>query len=171
MDVAALRADCARCAALCCVALAFDRSEAFAIDKPNGAPCPNLDACGRCAIYAERGRLGFSGCVDYDCLGAGQRVTAELFGGRSWQDEPALLAPMIRAFAIMRQVHELALLLREAGKADLSHEECRTLGQLERSLESKSGWTISRLAAFERSALPGRVRAFLASLRRRFSSR
>ncbi len=36
-----LRADCGRCAGLCCVAPAFTASADFAIDKPAGQPCPN----------------------------------------------------------------------------------------------------------------------------------
>jgi hypothetical protein len=57
-----LRADCARCAALCCLALAFDRSPLFAFDKAAGEPCANLGSRGRCLIYAERAAKGFAGC-------------------------------------------------------------------------------------------------------------
>ena len=38
---ARLRADCARCAGLCCVAPAFAASADFAIDKPAGHACPH----------------------------------------------------------------------------------------------------------------------------------
>jgi hypothetical protein len=43
MDDALLRAECARCAALCCVTLAFDASDLFAFDKAAGEPCPHFD--------------------------------------------------------------------------------------------------------------------------------
>ena len=39
-----LRADCAQCFGLCCVAPAFVASADFAITKPAGRPCPNLAA-------------------------------------------------------------------------------------------------------------------------------
>ena len=48
---ARLRADCSRCAALCCVVPAFSRSSDFAIDKPAGRPCPNLRSDLRCGIH------------------------------------------------------------------------------------------------------------------------
>ena len=72
-----LRADCARCAGLCCVVPAFTVSADFAIDKPSGVACPNLatDDFG-CSIHAELRERGFPGCTVYDCFGAGQRVVA-----------------------------------------------------------------------------------------------
>jgi hypothetical protein len=100
-----LRPDCSRCAALCCVALAFDRSEHFAFDKPAGRACRHL-AVHACAIHDELEARGFGGCARYDCAGAGQRVTMEIFGGRSWRDDPALLRPMMDAFAAVRDAHE-----------------------------------------------------------------
>ena len=53
---ARLRADCSRCAGLCCVAPAFAASADFAIDKPAGHACPNLRNDARCGIHA-----GFTG--------------------------------------------------------------------------------------------------------------
>ena len=91
MDASILQADCEQCAALCCVALAFDKSEWFPIDKPNGVVCPQLDGSNRCKIYDTREALGYNGCLNFDCHGAGQRVTQEVFGGRSWREDPALL--------------------------------------------------------------------------------
>ena len=48
-----LRADCTRCAGLCCVAPAFAASADFAIDKPAGHACPNLRDDDRCGIHAQ----------------------------------------------------------------------------------------------------------------------
>jgi uncharacterized protein YjbI with pentapeptide repeats len=110
----ALRADCDRCVGLCCVAPAFSASADFAIDKPAGAPCPNLRPDFRCGIHDRLRREGFSGCVVYDCFGAGQRVTQETFGGRDWRSTPAIAQPMFAAFAVMRQLHELLWHLTEA---------------------------------------------------------
>ena len=107
-----LRADCARCVGLCCVAPAFARSADFAVDKPAGTPCTNLQADFRCAIHAHLRDRGFAGCTVFDCLGAGQRVTAA-FAGRDWRT-PEVAAPMFAAFGIARQVHELLWYLDEA---------------------------------------------------------
>jgi hypothetical protein len=111
MPIDTLRADCTRCAALCCVALAFDRSALFAYDKKAGEACRHLDRNGRCAIHASRKEVGFGGCAAYDCLGAGQFVTQTVFGGRSWRDDASLLGPMIMAFALVRELRGLLLLL------------------------------------------------------------
>ena len=54
-----LRADCSRCAALCCVVPAFAASADFAIDKPAGVPCPNLQPDSRCGIHESLRPRGF----------------------------------------------------------------------------------------------------------------
>jgi hypothetical protein len=109
-----LRADCARCVALCCVAPAFTASADFAITKPAGRPCPNLNAGFRCGIHDRLRPAGFSGCAAFDCYGAGQKVAQHTFAGRDWRSEPGLAAPMFAAFAVMRQLHELAWHVNEA---------------------------------------------------------
>ena len=165
MEKVELRPDCTRCAALCCVVFAFDRRQGFAIDKRNGEPCPHLDGQSACRIYADREEQGFAGCVSYDCYGAGQRVTQDLFGGRSWFDEPALLPDMTRAFIAMRAVHELLFLLEAAGKIDLSVKDRYILRVLTARLAPEQGWPVDRLVAFRDSRLEKCTRKFLSSLR------
>ncbi|MEU4773864.1 pentapeptide repeat-containing protein [Micromonospora sp. NPDC023644] len=109
-----LRADCARCFGLCCVAPAFAASADFAIDKPAGRPCPNLRADSRCGIHADLRDRGFPGCTVFDCFGAGQRVAQHTFGGRDWRDAPETAARMFDTFAVMRPLHELLWYLTEA---------------------------------------------------------
>ncbi len=160
-----LSADCGQCAALCCAHHAFDRSEDFAIDKPAGVPCPNLNSLGRCKIHASLEANGFSGCASYDCLGAGQHVVQGLFGGRSWQDEPELKWPMFEAFRIMRKVHEMLSLLDTTRVLPLSEASKARRAELERALKPANGWTEDVLRAFEAGPVPGQVQTFLASLR------
>ena len=160
-----LRADCAQCAALCCVSLAFDRSELFAFDKPAGAACQHLTSCGACAIHHELERRGFSGCARYDCLGAGQRVTQEVFGGRSWRDHPEIARQMFDAFRAMRLVHELLFLLERAGALPLPAERDARRRELMKALQPEPCWSPETLAGFERGALPDEVRDFLGSLK------
>ena len=105
-----LRADCARCVALCCVAPAFVASSDFAVTKPAGTPCPNLAADHRCTIHADLRPRGFPGCVVYDCFGAGQQVTQVTYGGAA----PADPAQMFAVFAVMRDLHELLYYASEA---------------------------------------------------------
>ena len=66
----ALRADCSRCEALCCVAPAFAASADFAIDKPAGVPCPRLrDDLGALHRVLEKQTVVFGDGTDADVLG------------------------------------------------------------------------------------------------------
>ena len=151
------------------MAPAFDRSEQFGLDKPACAACPKLGADDRCSIHDRLESEGFKGCVIFDCLGAGQRVVQELYAGRSWREEPALLPQMWGALKALRAVHEQILLLRAAAKLPLSPQERRTLGSLLQDVVPVGGWTVDRL---EGSAGPivQQAAAFIRSLRRHFSS-
>jgi len=132
-----LRADCARCFALCCVAPAFAASADFAVDKPAGQPCPNLRADFRCGIHADLRQRGFPGCTVFDCFGAGQQVAQVTFGGRDWRHEPAGAGRMFDVFAIMRHLHELLWYLTEArtlpAARPLRGDLDRVLADLERA--------------------------------------
>jgi uncharacterized protein YjbI with pentapeptide repeats len=107
-----LVADCARCVGLCCVALPFARSADFAFGKPAGEPCRHLATDHRCTVHSSLAERGMRGCIAFDCFGAGQKVTQVTFGGRSWRDGGA--GPMFAAFGVMRQLHELLVLLDQA---------------------------------------------------------
>jgi len=109
-----LRADCARCFAICCVAPAFARSSDFAVDKPAGVPCPNLADDHRCSIHDRLRPEGFAGCAAYDCFGAGQRLAQETFGGRDWRTHRDVAVPMMAALPILRGLHELLWYVDEA---------------------------------------------------------
>jgi hypothetical protein len=109
-----LRADCSRCAGLCCVAPAFAASADFAFDKPAGTPCRHLQDDYRCGIHAQLRERGFPGCTVFDCFGAGQRITQDTFGGRAWREEPRLAAAQFAVLPVMRQLHEALWYLLEA---------------------------------------------------------
>ena len=135
-----LRADCARCSALCCVAPTFAKSADFAIDKPAGQPCPNLRADFRCGIHDRLRQRGFPGCAVYDCFGAGQKITQSTFPGQDWRRNPGLARQIFDAFAIMRGLHELRWYLSEAlelatdaalgAQLERLHDQIEQLGNL-----------------------------------------
>jgi hypothetical protein len=109
-----LKADCASCVGLCCVALAFARSADFAIDKPAGDPCVNLADDDGCRIHDRLRPSGFRGCTVFDCFGAGQHVAQSTFGGASWRGDAEVRRSMFAVFPIMREVYELLWYLNEA---------------------------------------------------------
>ncbi|GHB47336.1 hypothetical protein GCM10010331_38660 [Streptomyces xanthochromogenes] len=124
----ALVSDCGSCFGLCCVSLAYSASADFAIDKPAGKPCPNLQQDFRCGIHRELRGRGFQGCTVYDCFGAGQKVSQGTFQGRDWRAAPETAAAMFEVFPVMRQLHELLWYVTEAlalPKARPVHAELR----------------------------------------------
>ncbi|WP_369362770.1 pentapeptide repeat-containing protein [Streptomyces sp. CG4] len=110
-----LRGDCASCFGLCCVALPFAASADFALNKPAGKPCPNLQGDHRCGIHTDLRQKGFTGCTVYDCFGAGQKVSQLTFGGQDWRTGSKEQARrMFDVFPVVRQLHELLWYLTEA---------------------------------------------------------
>lgn len=102
-----LGGDCANCFGLCCTALAFERSADFPVDKLAGDPCVNLDDSYGCRIHASLRQSGYKGCTVFDCYGAGQKVSQQTFGGRSWRDDKKTREHMFAVFPLMRRLHEL----------------------------------------------------------------
>jgi len=161
-----LTPDCSACASLCCVVFAFDKSESFAIDKAAGKACPNLDGCGKCRVFAEREQLGFPGCIAYNCHGAGQVVTQEVFHGKSWRDEASLASRMGAALSVLRRIHEQLLLLQTAGQLPLTAAERIHLAELKEALSLEDPWTETTLQNYPVEETSRQVSGFLTGLRR-----
>lgn len=120
-----LKADCSQCFGLCCTALNLIASSDFAINKPAGVPCPNLQKDFHCRIHSELRETGFKGCTVFDCLGAGQKVAQSTFGGQSWRKEPENAEKMFQTFPVMEQLFEMIAFVAEA----LSYETTPLLQQ------------------------------------------
>ncbi|MEV5879068.1 pentapeptide repeat-containing protein [Streptomyces sp. NPDC052101] len=161
-DLAELRGDCARCFGLCCVALPFAASADFALDKPAGKPCPNLQGDHRCGIHADLRKKGFTGCTVYDCFGAGQKVAQVTFGGQDWRTGSKEHARrMFDVFPVVRQLHELLWYLTEAlglpAAAPVRPDLRRALEETERLTRQSPG----ELAALDVAAHRQQVNALL----------
>jgi hypothetical protein len=131
-----LRADCAECFGLCCVALSFQRSADFAFDKPASDPCPNLATDFSCGIHERLRPNGFRGCTVFDCFGAGQKVAQTTYRGVIWRDDPRARSEMFAVFPIMRDLHELLWYLGEAAQLPVG-------SSLARDVESSYSTTYS----------------------------
>lgn len=159
MRRADLVADCARCAALCCVATSFEASAEFAFDKPAGERCRHLTSDHRCAIHASLAGRGFAGCAAYDCYGAGPRVTQAFAGAdRSPRERDA-------AFLALKVVHELLWQLCDAqrlcpgGDGELRADLAYEIAALERAAREPT-------APLPEAALDARAQRTRALLRR-----
>lgn len=164
-DMTDLSPDCARCDALCCVLLAFDASAAFVHDKPACAPCRHLAQDNHCRIHADLAAQGFRGCVAFDCHGAGQRITGQVFKGRSWRDDASLMPAMADAFRTLRQIHEAAGLLQQAATLPLSPAQEASRQTLLRDLDLNRDWTEAGLDQAAASPQLRAVPAFFRALR------
>jgi hypothetical protein len=156
-DRSALRADCSRCAGLCCVAPAFAASADFAIAKPAGVACPNLAEDFRCGIHAELPERGFPGCTVFDCFGAGQRITQSTFGGRSWRESPELARGQFAVLPVMRQLHEMLWHLAEVLGLPAAASVHAQAVRLRREVEAAAGLEADALAAFDVAPTRARV--------------
>lgn len=107
---ASLQPDCARCCGLCCVVPAFDAEQGFGQDKAAHDPCRHLQPDFRCTIHGRLVENGYPGCAGFDCFGAGQRVTQDLFAGASWSQSPEVASEMFDCYERLRPLHELMAL-------------------------------------------------------------
>ena len=152
-----LRADCSRCAGLCCVALPFARSADFAIDKRAGRPCLHLADDDRCAIHTQLRPQGFPGCAAFDCFGAGQQVVQVTFRGGSWRDGPEVAALMFASFGTMRAVHEMRWYLADAATRELPEELAGQVARAETRLTTLSSADARVLGATDIDELRGGI--------------
>ncbi|MFN4098964.1 MAG: hypothetical protein ACK4GT_04230 [Pararhodobacter sp.] len=146
------------------MAMAFDKGEDFALDKPALHPCPNLSDS-RCRIHDRLAERGFPGCARYDCLGAGQRVTQEIFRGQDWQNDATLRRPMAEAFANLRRLHKGLELLQATQRLTLPPALATERAALFDAFHPPQDWTAATLRDLAVTALETRLRTFLASLR------
>ena len=162
---ARLRADCSRCAGLCCVAPAFAASADFAIDKPAGHACPNLRDDDRCGIHAQLRERGFPGCTVFDCFGAGQQTVQVTFGGAPhWRDSPQQAAAVFAAFGVQRLLHELLWYLTEAFALDAAAPLRRELAAAHERTAGLTAAGPGELADVDAGALQAEVGALLLSV-------
>ncbi len=157
--------DCASCAALCCMAFAFDKSDLFAHDKTAGTACRNLRAGGDCEIHDQLVQEGYRGCVQYSCHGVGPRVVQECFAGATWQADKHLVGPMITTFAMARELHDRAQLLDAARLLPLSDIQEAERDELARRVKFPDTLSTTWLERTTKSGVSRDVDRFVKSLR------
>lgn len=164
-----LRADCSACVALCCVVPPFDADQGFGFDKPAQTPCQHLCADHRCGIHESLASRGFEGCVAFDCLGAGQRLTAAAvarFGDADWRARREVATWLFDAYPRVRRAQEWLAQLTLA--AEVSGQPA--LAALAQELDGESprwvDWSPDEQAGWQ-----ARVQAALAPLAENRGSR
>jgi uncharacterized protein YjbI with pentapeptide repeats len=148
-----LRGDCERCVGLCCVAPAFAASADFAMDKPAGVACTNLQPDFRCGIHHRLRADGFGGCTAYDCFGAGQQVSQVTFAGQDWRESPELAATMFDVFGVMRDLHEILFFVSQALQMPAAQPLRSELTAVAADVEELTRCDASRLLNLDRMAV------------------
>lgn len=148
-----LKADCASCFGLCCVALPLTRSVDFPVDKPAGEPCRNLTTHFSCGIHDRLRDEGWKGCAVFDCFGAGQRVSRSTYAGVSWRERPGTAEEMYAVLGVVRQLHELLVLLAEAERRAPEAALGRHARDLAGRVDAAAGGTPAQVLGTEVGAL------------------
>ncbi|QQR39446.1 hypothetical protein [Devosia rhizoryzae] len=117
-----LEADCTRCFGLCCIALSFARPDGFGHDKPAGLPCHFLAGDYSCSIHPRREDLGYEGCIDFTCLGAGQRASQQ-FAASKWRGDSAIARQLFARFAQLMKMQEIRRALVEVEEMNVGEEQ------------------------------------------------
>ncbi len=157
-----LKADCSACVALCCVVPPFDAVQGFGFDKPAETPCHHLCADHRCGIHDGLVAQGFGGCVAFDCLGAGQRLTAQAvqrFGSADWRARSEVARWLFTAYPRVRQAQEWLARLTLAASVTGRPVLQALADELEAESTRWADWTAAEQAAWQ-----GRVQAALVPL-------
>lgn len=164
--------DCKKCRALCCVALAFDQETGqFGYDKPAGIECHYLDKSGQyqCQIHQDLDSRGFSGCLKYQCYGAGPYVIEMLENKNNWQQQPDFLPDIMSAFLKIRQIFELLQLLQTAEmQFKLSKNDLAIMAVFIDQLMPEQGWSYDNLMAFNIEKTRQKLYLFLAGFKDRY---
>lgn len=163
-DRESLRPDCRNCFALCCTAFGFSRSADFAVDKPAGSPCRNLEPDFSCGIHGTLRSRGFRGCTVFDCFGAGQAVSQSLFGGVSWRENPDSKPGMFAAFKVMRQLHEMLWYLAEAQTRTFDPDAARAVKELGGTVGRFTAGSAADLIDLDLEAIRSEVRRVLMNI-------
>lgn len=130
-------------------------------DKPAATPCPNLDQDFSCTIHDRLRPRGFRGCTVFDCFGAGQAVSQQLFAGVSWRAAPDSRQDMFAAFKVMRQLHEMLWHLAEAQERTFDADTAREAKELRTAIEDLAAGPVPGLLACDLEGLHSAVRAML----------
>ena len=111
-----LVSDCSRCSGLCCIALYCFKSDGFPQNKPIGKPCINLMDNFKCRIHNDLENKGMKGCIGYDCFGAGQYLTEDVYCGVTWKTQLERVKEICDLYMLIYRMFQLRFFLYESKK-------------------------------------------------------
>ncbi len=153
--------DCSNCFGLCCLTLYFSRQDGFPADKSAGTPCNHLREDFRCAIHDKLTAKGCKGCVAYECLGAGQKVSQVTYQGRSWREDSISADELCDVYLVMYQLQEICWYLTLALTYKAAAPMQEKLKQALRETEQATILSPQALLVFDLSAHRAKIGALL----------
>lgn len=156
-----LSIDCEKCSGLCCTALFFSKMDGFPQDKKAGISCMNLETNFRCSIHASLLKKNMKGCLAYDCFGAGQKVTQNIFGGESWREVPKKSEEIFKVFLVVYQFHQILWYLLDAYAVANAEELKKEINELILENTSITKGTPQEILNFDLEDYRSRVNAVL----------
>lgn len=156
-----LVSNCSRCSGLCCIALYCFKSDGFPQNKPIGKPCINLMSDFKCRIHHDLESMGMKGCIGYDCFGAGQYLTQEVYGGLSWQTQSERIKEICDLFIVVYRIFQLRFFLYESKKLISSETLLPTINQLLEENEAISKLSIKEMLQYPIDSYQDRVNQIL----------
>lgn len=143
-----LISDCSRCSGLCCIALYCFQSDGFPQNKSIGKPCINLMSDFKCRIHNDLESMGMKGCIGYDCFGAGQYLTEEVYGGLTWKTQPERTKEICDLFVFMYRIFQLRFFLYESEKLTSSEKLLPEINQLLQENDAMSKFSIKEMLQY-----------------------
>lgn len=144
--------DCSKCFALCCVALPYGKSADFPCDKASGVPCHHLNDNYLCNIHHDLREKGFKGCVTFECFGAGQHVSQNIFNNVSWKNDE-IKDEMFTVFPIVHQINEMIYYLYECKMYADDIKISQLINELEETIHSE----INKIKKFDMTMMRFKV--------------
>ncbi|MXQ74263.1 pentapeptide repeat-containing protein [Clostridiaceae bacterium DONG20-135] len=133
MEMKDLRIQCENCFGLCCRALYFSKMDGFPENKRAGKACSYLCAASRCSIYSQLGEKHLKGCMNYDCFGAGQHMSAWIKQQNIYITDKQMDTAVMESFHKLMKLHQQLWYLKQAILLiEEHHLHIDTTGELEK---------------------------------------
>ncbi|MGN1181640.1 MAG: pentapeptide repeat-containing protein [Faecalibacillus sp.] len=140
--------DCCQCSGLCCIALYCFQSDGFPQDKPIGKPCIHLMNNYRCQIHQQLEEKKMKGCIGYDCFGAGQYLTHDIYHGITWKMHPEKITEICEMFIRIYRLFQMRFFLYESLKLISSQDLLGDIYQLINENEMICHMTIDKILQY-----------------------
>lgn len=164
-----LKINCENCSGLCCVALYCARTDGFPENKDAGIPCKYLNSNFQCKVHSQLIDMNMKGCLAYDCFGAGQKVSQDLFSNITWQSNQEKSNLIFDVFLLVFQLHQMEWYLLESLLLDTDKRFSENIEQLIFKIEHVLEKSYENILNFDISSFRLEVNHILKSISKQYT--